>query len=349
MKRRKTSKRKLILWFLLILFLGAAGAATGYGAYLTKKAEKVTQEAQKELERGEKSQKRTKVVNPSDDNISILFLGVDNSEKRNKENPLSDALVLATLNEEEKSMKLVSIPRDSYVYLPTEGYKDKITHAHAFGGVDASVAAVENMFNIPVDYYVRLNFNAFIETVNALDGISAEVPFDLKEQNSNDVDNAIELEKGFQKLNGEEALALARTRKYDSDIERGQRQMDLMKAIFNKASNPSAINKYGSVIDSIGQNMKTNMDFDEMMALKEYVLNRNNITFDTMQLEGEGEFLDDGLYYYMLKDDSLRNIRTSLQTHLDLYQSPGQNDENSDDVSNYADDKEANQTQENPM
>ncbi|QHE53607.1 LCP family protein [Pontibacillus sp. HMF3514] len=332
MKTKKASKKRIILWSFLVLFLLAAGATAGYGMYLTNKAKTVTDQAQQELNRGDKSTKRDEVVDPNYDNISILFLGIDDSDVRNIENARSDAMVLATLNEKEKSIKLVSIPRDSYVDIPSKGFKDKITHAHAFGGVDLAVSTVENMFNIPVDYYVRLNFNAFIETVNALGGIEYDVPFKLSEKNSNDVAGAIKLEKGQQHLNGEEALALARSRQYDSDMARGQRQMELMKAIFQEASKMKSIGKYGSLIDSIGKNMKTNMEFEEMVSLHDYALRKNNVEIDTMQLNGNHAYIDD-IYYYRLKDQSVTDIMSKLQVHLEL-------ENGSNDDSAYAKDDE---------
>ncbi len=332
---KKTSKKRIILWSFLVLFLLAAGATAGYGMYLTDKAKTVTDQAQQELNRGDKSKKRDEVVDPNYDNISILFLGIDDSDVRNIENARSDAMILATLNEKEKSIKLVSIPRDSYVDIPSKGFKDKITHAHAFGGVDLAVSTVENMFNIPVDYYVRLNFNAFIETVNALGGIEYDVPFTLSEKNSNDIAGAIKLEKGKQHLNGEEALALARSRQYDDDMARGQRQMELMKAIFEEASKTKSIGKYGSLIDSIGKNMKTNMEFEEMVSLHDYVLRRDNVEIDTMQLNGNHAYIDD-IYYYRLKDQSVTDIKSKLQVHLDLENG----DNGSKDDSAYAKDDE---------
>jgi len=337
MKTKRTSKKRVILWSFLVLFLLAAGATAGYGMYLTDKAKDVTNQAQQELNRGDKSDRRDVVVDPNYDNISILFLGIDDSEVRNQEgNARSDAMVLATLNEKEKNIKLVSIPRDSYVQIPSKGFKDKITHAHAFGGVDTAVSTVENMFNIPVDYYVRLNFKAFIETVNALGGIEYDVPFALSEKNSNDISGAITLKEGNQELNGEEALALARSRQYDSDMARGQRQMELMKAIFQEASSMKSIGKYGSLIDSIGRNMKTNMEFEEMTSLHDYVLKRDNIEIDTMQLEGEHAYIDD-IYYYRLKDKSLTDIKSNLQAHLEIQQGNGSD---SEDGSTYAKDDE---------
>lgn len=144
--------------------------------------------------------------------------------------------MLATLNEKEKSVKLLSIPRDSYVYIPERGYSDKITHAHYFGGVSSTLDTVEELLDIPVDYYVKMNFDAFMDVVDALGGIDVDVPVTFTEQNSKDKAGAIHLEKGYQELDGEQALALARTRKIDNDIERGKRQQLIMQAIMKKQS-----------------------------------------------------------------------------------------------------------------
>src|SRR5699024_7601359 len=118
-------------------------------------------------------------------------------------NGLSDALILATLNKDEKSVKLLSIPRDSYVEVP--GYnKTKINHAHSHGGPQLTIETVENLFDIPVDYFVKINFEAFIDVVDALNGITVDVPYELKEQNSKDKAGAIHLQPGEQLLDGEE-------------------------------------------------------------------------------------------------------------------------------------------------
>ncbi|OZI10892.1 transcriptional regulator, partial [Bacillaceae bacterium SAS-127] len=221
-KRRRRQRRLVFLVLLPLLFL--TFTAAGYGAFLYKKAESVFTDSY--LDDGRhKSELRDAKVHPLKDSISILFIGVDESESREEEfggKTRSDALMLATLNIEDKSIKLISIPRDSYVYVPEVGYNTKINHAHAYGGPKATIETVEELFDLPVDYYVRMNFYAFMDVVDALGGITFNVPYELNEKDSKDLNNAIHLEKGEQELNGEEALALARTRKHDNDIERGK-------------------------------------------------------------------------------------------------------------------------------
>src|SRR5690625_7582504 len=131
-------------------------------------------------------------------------MGVDSSEEREQAGPgRTDAMIFATLNKDSKSVKLVSIPRDSLVYIPEVGYETKINHAHAHGGTTAAIDTVENLFELPVDYYVKLNFEAFIDVIDTLNGIEMDVPYEFKEQDSTDKANAIHLMEGEQTLNGE--------------------------------------------------------------------------------------------------------------------------------------------------
>ncbi|SDJ22633.1 LCP family protein [Salimicrobium halophilum] len=315
---------KRTLWMAGLLVLLFVGTAAGYGAYLTDKVRDSANESHEALDRGGKSDKRQTEITPGEDHLSVLFVGIDASESRTEDNEdrnnLSDALVLATFNDDDKSVQLLSIPRDTYTYIPEVDRKEKITHAHAYGGIDSTVETVEGLLDVPVDYYVRLNFNSFIEVVNAVGGVKYDVPFDLKEKNSNDKFQAIQLEEGRQLLNGEEALALARTRT-DSDIERGQRQMELIKAIAREVSSFSSFRNYDDIIDAVGDDMTTNMDFDQMITFKDYFLQEGGFSFDTMQLEGEGGFFREGedrVWRYMVNEENLYEIQTDLRAHLDL-------------------------------
>lgn len=318
-KRKKPSaKFMLILKVLAILSVSFLICASAYGVYLTKKAEYAANKSYEELDRPT-SPKRDVKAEAKKDNVSILFIGVDDSEKRGQgsDHSRSDALMLMTLNRDEKSVKLVSIPRDSYVYIPKVGYKDKITHAHAFGGTQAAIETVEELFDIPVDYYVRMNFNAFIDVVDALGGIDLEVniPYAFYEKDENDR-YTIYLQPGYHHLNGREALALARTRKHDSDIARGERQQDIIKAIANKALSISSISKYDDVIMAIGDNMKTNLTFDDMKSFLAY-FSGGMPRIDTITLQGSGD-MSTGIYYYILDEESLEETKQILKSHLEL-------------------------------
>ncbi|MCR2821413.1 LCP family protein [Lederbergia panacisoli] len=316
---KKKRNRKKIFWFLVFPILLLASLGISYGVHLYIKAENMMAESFHD-DRDGKSDLREKKVDPKIDNVSILFIGIDESAKRNQgDNTRSDALLLATLNEKEKSVKLLSIPRDSYVYIDEVGYSTKINHAHSYGGPKATIDTVENLLDIPVDYYVRVDFEAFMEIVNALGGIDIDVPFAFSEQNSKDKAGAISLEPGMQTLDGEEALAFARTRKIDNDIERGKRQQEVMKAIVKKAASGTSVVKYGQVIDAIGSNMKTDMTFDEIKAFIDYGI-ASHLTIDTMTLEGFDSYIPNSsgknVYYWQLDENALAQTKTTLKQHL---------------------------------
>ncbi|WP_226036347.1 LCP family protein [Aquibacillus saliphilus] len=313
LKKKKRRKIMYILAPILILIT----ATTVYGAVLINKAENVVEGSYEDDGRNGSDLRDTE-VDPSVDDVSILFVGVDQSEKRaknNESNGLSDALIVATLNKEEKSVKMLSIPRDSYVYIPEVGYKSKINHAHSYGGVTASIETVESLLEIPIDYYVKLNFESFIDVVNALDGIEVEVPYELSEQNSEDVANAIHLMPGEQMLNGEEALALARTRKQDNDIERGKRQQEIIKAIVKRSVSINSILKIDDVMEAVGNNMTTNMTFNQIKSFVSYG-SSGGLDMETLNLKGHDLWTD--AYYYELDEEDVSDKRQILKEHLGL-------------------------------
>jgi len=324
MKRREfkntkkgSPKKSLFLKITVMVIASFLITGTAYGIFLLKKAETAADKSYEAVEDRKISELREEAVKPITDNVSILFIGVDDSEARGQgtDNSRSDALMLATLNNKDKTVKLVSIPRDSHVYIPEVGYKDKITHALAYGGTKASIETVEELLEVPVDYYVRMNFNAFIDVVDALDGIYAHVPYDYLEKDENDI-YSIQLKEGYQKLDGRVALALARTRKLDNDIERGKRQQEILASIMDKASSASSFTKYGDVIDAVGDNMKTDMTFDEMKSFFSYIKD-GAPQVDTLTLEGYDD-MSTGIYYWELDEESLMETKNILQSHLGL-------------------------------
>ncbi|KAB8133091.1 LytR family transcriptional regulator [Gracilibacillus oryzae] len=330
-KIAKKRKRRRRVAFALVILLFLVGGVGVYATNLLNKAEEVVKDSYEDDGREQGSELREEEVNPQQDNISILFIGIDDSEKRsesNQSNQLSDALLLATLNSEDHSVNLLSIPRDTYTYVPERDRYTKINHAHAYGGPKATIETVEQFLQVPVDYYVRVNFNAFMDVVDTLGGIQVDVPVEVYEQNSQDVANAIHLTPGVQQLDGEEALALARTRKIDNDIERGKRQQEILKAIVNRALSVDSVLKYDDLLEAVGNNMKTNMTFDEMQSLIAYA-KTGSLNIDTFTLEGQDSYIDN-VYYYQVDDTSLANMSNTLNSHLAMEQAT---EEQTDDQS----------------
>ncbi|PEU00924.1 LytR family transcriptional regulator [Bacillus cereus] len=332
----KKSKKKIKIIISAILFFLIVGG--GYTWFLANKASSAIRNAAHDLARGDKSDLRDKAVKPITNNVSVLIMGVDESDVRGKEYGeaiRTDALLLATFNKDSKTVKLLSIPRDTYTYIPVEKKKDKITHAHAFGsakngkdgGPQASIDAVEKLMNVPVDYFVKFNFKSFIKIVDDLGGIEVDVPVEFTEQDSNDNAEAIHLQKGVQKLNGEEALALARTRHIDSDAMRGQRQQLVIEAILKKLTSVGSVTKVGNIIDDINGQFVTNLTFDDMLSFYKYGADSS---IEKLQIEGEDCYMAKGddtcsksagggrTYYYDPDKKELANVTNELRSHLGL-------------------------------
>lgn len=177
---------------------------------------------------------------------------------------------------------------------------------------------VEEEFKIPIDYYVRFDFDAFLKIVDALDGIDVDVPVDFTEQDSKDNAGAITLKKGPQHLNAEQALALARTRHIDSDIERGKRQQLIIKSIVSEATSISSVSKYSDIIEVVGDNMKTNLTFNQMLSIAKYGMT-NKIDIKSLNLKGDSNPMD-GIYYYKLDESSVQSISNEFADELGIKQ-----------------------------
>lgn len=117
-------------------------------------------------------------------------------------------------------------------------------------------------------------------------------------------------------MDGRQALALARTRKQDNDIERGKRQQEIIKAIATKAASFTSISKYDDILSAVGNNMKTDMTFTEMKSFFSYLTN-GMPRIDTLTLEGYDD-MSTGVYYYKLDQEALEETSHILKSHLGL-------------------------------
>ncbi len=343
LNKKKKSKKRTILKIALLISLVAFLSVLGYGFYLENKANQAADRAFEALNDRTKSQLRDEAVEPLKDNVSILFIGVDESDKRKDDgNPRSDALLVATLNNDQKTVNLLSIPRDANVYDPQRQRFDKITHAHAFGGTEGTIDTVENLLEIPIDYYVKMNFNAFIEVVDAVGGVTVDIPYDHVELDENDK-RTIELKKGTHHLDGRHTLALARTRKLDSDVERGKRQQMILNEIVKESLSLNSFVKLGDVIDAVGNNMKTNMTYSEMKSFLEYA--KGGIPkINMMNISGDDNWTNRG-YYWELDEVDLAEKKMELQQHLEL--APPTNELTDDNQSNAYTSEESNDNEIN--
>lgn len=311
---------KFFKFFLILLTFALIAIPVVFANNLFKSSEKAFESSQDKSNADRQSNLRSSKIDPEKDPISILFLGIDDNEGREKngqslEHSRSDAMILSTFNQDKHQIRMLSIPRDTISYIPKVGYYDKITHAHAYGGSIAAMDSVEATMNVPVDYYARVNMKAFVQAVDELGGIYYDVPYNLNEPNSDDT-GRIKIKKGYQKLNGDEALAVARTRHHDSDLKRGQRQMDLIKILFQKAQTLDSFDKLDEVISIVGKNAKHNLTKSEIKSLAKMYLS-DSVEMKKSQLEGKDDMLEN-IYYYNPSIKSIQKYSNILRSDLGL-------------------------------
>ncbi|MDD3392331.1 MAG: LCP family protein [Bacilli bacterium] len=215
--------------------------------------------------------------------FTILVMGVDSEKEDIKGASFNgDALMLITFNPNTLTATMLSIPRDTYVPIACfkNQRKNKITHA-AWYGEDCMIDTIENFTGIEIDYYLKINFKGVVNLVDALGGVTVDVPYSFCEQDSNRSwdDNTVYVEEGIQTLNGEQVLALARNRHpnpshcssewtdYNSnDFVRGQNQQLIIKAILNKVKSISSLDTVYKLLETISNSMETNMTTNEILS-----------------------------------------------------------------------------------
>ena len=175
----------------------------------------------------------------------------------------SDVNILAAVDTQAKKLLLVATPRDFYVTFPeTGGAKDKLAHAGVYG-VEASAAALEGLYGVTVDYWVKMNFTGFVELIDALGGV--EVYSDQEFT----VEPIKTYRQGYNQLTGLEALAFARERYSfpDGDYQRAKNQMEVIRAVVEKASTPAVLGGFSGLLQAVEGNFETNLPQDQVLAL----------------------------------------------------------------------------------
>ncbi|PEN03979.1 LytR family transcriptional regulator [Bacillus wiedmannii] len=301
-------KKKIIFWILGIIgVLIIAGGVYAYTIY--SNVSNTLNAVHKPLDR-DKSEKRDKKVDISDQKpISILLMGTD---QRESETSRSDSLMLFTLNPQKKSMKITSIPRDTYTEIIGKGKKDKINHAYAFGGVDMSVKTVESFLNVPVDHYIEVNMAGFKDIVDAVGGVDVNNDLDFTSRDTH-------FAKGEIHLDGEKALKYTRMRYEDprGDFGRQMRQRQVIQAVIKKGASVSSLASYGDVLKAIEKNVKTSLTQDQMFDIqKNYKDCMQNS--EEIQIPGDGHKAADGIWYYYVPDAAKQDITNKLRAHLEV-------------------------------
>ncbi|GAB3055679.1 LCP family glycopolymer transferase [Virgibacillus ainsalahensis] len=304
MKRSERTKKSRKLWLkipLVIILLAGLGIG-GYAFSIYNNAKNTVNEKMNtpvesiDREVGKKKMQATKPLN-------VLLLGVD---EREGDSGRSDALMVLSLDPKTDSMRLVSIPRDTRTTISGKGFEDKINHAYAYGGADMSIATVEDFLDIDLDYYVQVNMEGLTELVDELGTITVD----------NDIawnDGTYDFNTGPVEMDGDKTMAFVRMRKQDpnGDFGRADRQRQVVEGIIDEGAHVGSVTKINDTIDILGNNMATNLDFEDMQKLLSgYADTRKN--FVSYQMEGSGTNID-GVYYLIVDETEVEKVHGMVE------------------------------------
>lgn len=238
-----------------------------------------------------------------DDRINVLILGTDQGAA--DEVGRADSLMVANVDLENKQVNILSLPRDSRVPIPGHD-KNKINHSYAYGGLDLTKQTVEDLLEIPIDYYAITNFEGFEEIVKILGGVDMYVE---KDMSAHTYYGDIDLKEGEQHLDPMQALGYVRYR-YDAmgDVARAGRQQKFMKAVFEEAMKPQNLTKLPSLIDQIDEVVETDLTKAQLLYLG-FKFRGVQSSTDVHTAVPECSFKTiGGVSYVILDDDNLEEL-----------------------------------------
>lgn len=231
----------------------------------------------------------------------VVYLGGVDLSSNGKINGAArgDVNILLVVNPITKKAILQVVPRDLYAYNPVKDASSKLSWSGKWGGVQSSVYSIQHELGIKIDYYAKINFDGFMDLIDAIGGVDVYSHYSYTTQGFTFV-------KGMNHVNGEQALAMARERKMLplNERSRGLQQMEIIKGIMNKLLQKPSFDNLMATLDVIQNSFMTSLPenkfldaFNVFLSMKDTFLN-----LETYSMEGDIEWHDDevigGLYYY---------------------------------------------------
>ena len=249
---------------------------------------KIVYEYSKEMKNQDNLESNNKKL---DSPFTVLVMGVDSQKDGLNANAAfnGDTLMVVTFNPKTLTATMLSIPRDTYVPIACNNNAYNKINSSAAYGTNCVIDTVEQLIDIEIDYYAKINFRGFIDLVEALDGIDVDVEqpnYDyyvkqhgegrLCESNSlRDTTNLVCMDTGWQHLNGEQALAYARNRHgfIESDIARNRHQQQIVEAVAKKTMQLKSFESFENVLEAVSNNIATNMTTTQILSFYDVLKN----------------------------------------------------------------------------
>ena len=301
-RRKKKSAVKILAVICIILVcvisLGVAGYSYAYS--IINKVERTPLETEEPEE--------LNITTSEYDGIkNIALLGIDT--RVDNTSGRSDAVIILSIDKKHNKIKMISVARDSYVDIDGHN-KDKLTHAYAYGKSTLAVKTLNKNFNLEITDYVTVNFHGFSRIIDYIGGVEVEV--DQKEKdhlNSYVIPKLVKagfkcdlIERtGMQKLTGTQALCYSRIRKIDGDIERGNRQKEVLAAMFERVKDMN-VAKLPKIAEMVFSECQTSLSSSDIMNMGLWAISSKpemeNMSIPNDNVKGKGQTIR-GVWYYV--------------------------------------------------
>ena len=237
--------------------------------------------------------------------ILFLLMGVDAQDVTQSKGTRTDTMMVTSVDLDTGKISILSVPRDTRTTI--QGRQDKINAAHAYGGAEAAVEATANLLNIDLEYYVKVDYQIVQDVVNAIGGVTVEVPFNMRYSDPTAKPPLnINIDKGVQTLDGKNAHDFLRFRHNnamtvgypDGDVGRTKTQQYFMKELVKQTIKPRNLLKLPKLVETYFDNVETNIPIRIMLK---GALAANKIDVESMETEtlpGEGSYIG-GISYYI--------------------------------------------------
>ena len=251
-----------------------------------------------------------KKVDITKDTFSIYVSGIDTYGAVSSVSR-SDVNMVITVNPKTNKILITSIPRDYYVPLAGKNGKDKLTHAGIYG-VETSVKTIENLLDTKINYYIKVNFTSLIKVVDALGGVKVYSKYNFTSM------DGYTYKEGYNNVNGEKALSFVRERKAfnGGDRVRVENQAAMIKALVEKATSPSIITKYTSLLKTLEKLFVTNLNMEDITEfIKKQIDDMKSWEVESQSLDGK----DDYQYTYSYKGQKLYVMTPDNETVINAH------------------------------
>ena len=249
----------------MIISVVSLGVYVGFDFSFIHKNEKAAVSSTVFNKKAEDKNSKSETVLPAlQKDMTVMLLGVD---ERDKDVGRSDTLMFLNLSNNKAS--LLSIPRDTRVYIEKRGGWQKINAAYAHGGEKLTKKTLEDFLGVEVNRYVKVNIAEFVKIIDAIGGIDifVEKQMDYEDPWDDNGGLSIHLDKGLQHLDGQTAMEFVRFRDSEGDAGRVRRQQAFMQACAERLTDPTIILKLPQILSVTSKAVETDLSSAEMLAI----------------------------------------------------------------------------------